>query len=383
MRNMQKRSKSISDRLRGDGVKIPQKKEKETLWRGPEVDGITQSMLSRFLVCRERFRLSVCDGLKTEEGFNHKMEYGNMWHVCEEHYAKGESQDVIKLMLLGYCKDLCSKYPTQQEQIDKWYNVCSLQFPLYVGYWSGHKALTQHKPIESMQEKVFDVGYQLPSGRIVRLRGKFDSVHLQRKRLWVQENKTKGDIKEELIRRQLKFDLQTMIYLVALQEEQKQTEEEWRSLPIEGILYNVIRRPLSGGKGTIVQKKGSKNVPPESKSAYYKRLQQVVKDDIGMYFMRWEVPVSSEDIYQFKRRFLNPLLEQLCQWWEWVADCYKCGQSPYEGSEGGYTNYLHWQHPFGVNNVLNEGGSSDLDSYLETGNMVGLRQIDNLFPELS
>ena len=26
-------------------------------WKGPEVDGITQSLLSKFLVCRERFRI--------------------------------------------------------------------------------------------------------------------------------------------------------------------------------------------------------------------------------------------------------------------------------------------------------------------------------------
>jgi hypothetical protein len=43
---------------------------------------------------------------------------------------------------------------------------------------------------------------------------------------------------------------------------------------------------------------------------------------------------------------------------------------------------VHWRHPFGVYDALNEGGSSDLDEYLETGSTVGLERASTLFPEL-
>jgi hypothetical protein len=43
----------------------------------------------------------------------------------------------------------------------------------------------------------------------------------------------------------------------------------------------------------------------------------------------------------------------------------------------------HWQHPFGVYNVLDEGGSSDLDNYLESGTEIGLARTTNLYPELT
>ena len=43
---------------------------------------------------------------------------------------------------------------------------------------------------------------------------------------------------------------------------------------------------------------------------------------------------------------------------------------------------LTWRHPFGSVNWLDEGGSSDLDEYLATGSTVGLRQVEELFPEL-
>ncbi len=35
---------------------------REPVWKGPEVDGVTQSLLSRYLTCKERFRLLVIEG---------------------------------------------------------------------------------------------------------------------------------------------------------------------------------------------------------------------------------------------------------------------------------------------------------------------------------
>ena len=390
MRDKKKMAKTLGDRLRGDGIKSLSVGKRDTpLWKGPYEDGITQSMLGRFLVCKERFRLYVCEGLKTSTGFDHKIEYGNMWHFCEELYHKGEPLHIINMLLIDYCRKLHETYPTAGEQIDKWYNVCWIQFPLYVEYW---KRYNRTNNIYSLiEEKVFKCRYLLPSGRVVVLRGKIDSSHHKNKGIWLQENKTKGDIREDNIRRQLRCDLQTMIYLVALEDIKKEetvrgvfpytkqsVNERWYS-PIDGVLYNVVRRPLSGGKGTIIQKKGSKNVPPESKSQYYKRLQGVIKEDISSYFMRWEVPVTSNDVKNFKDRVLNPILEHLCDWWDWISYCYQECKSPFI-SNG--TNNIHWLHPFGVSNTLNEGGSSDMDSFLETGNEVGLIEVNNLFPEL-
>ena len=133
--------------------RIKKRETKEPLWKGPEEDGVTQSMLGRFLCCRERFRLLVVEGLAEADGFNHRIEYGNMWHVCEEEFAsspgnvmKGSSKNQgWENQLRKYCQKLCAKYPLAQEQIDKWYNVCKLQFPIYVKYWGKHPDV---KPIQ-------------------------------------------------------------------------------------------------------------------------------------------------------------------------------------------------------------------------------------------
>lgn len=180
--------------------------------------------------------------------------------------------------------------------------------------------------------------------------------------------------------------------------------------PILGVRYNVVRRPLSGGKGTIVQHKATAGAkcpkcngncrrpvspgglntvcqkchgfgrvnakPAETEEAFYGRVSAIIKGSPEEYFMRWKVEVSPADVQRFRRECLDPILEQLCQWWDWMNN-WKA-----RGYQDVFADNLHWRHPYGCFNPLNEGGASELDEYLATGSMGGLAQVDNLFPEL-
>lgn len=356
----------LSDRLHAP--KTP--KRTSPLWKGPKEDGITFSLLSRFLCCRERFRLLVVQGLATNEGFNHRLEYGHMWHLCEEYAALGTSSTVWEEELLSYAQKLCTLYPLQQEQVEHWYSVCCTQFPVYLDYWQQHRDVLERKPV--YQEVPFCVPYQLPSGRVVSLRGKWDSVDWigkgKEKGIYVQENKTKGEVNESQLKRQVTYDLQTMIYLIALSQDATSTSLR----PIRGVRYNVVRRPLSGGAGTIRQHKPTKSNPHgESAEEFYARLQGIIREKPETYFLRWKIEITEKDILNFRDRTLDPILEQLWDWWEWILD-------PFTRQ-----NHHHWRHPYGCYNVLNEGGSSDLDEYLASGSEIGLRRTENLFPELT
>lgn len=218
----------VSDHLKK--FKAP-KRRTEPLWEGPESDGpqggVTQSLLGRFLSCRERFRLKVVEGLQANEGFNPRLEYGNMWHVCEEALAEnlprvmhqGKWMERWECELIGYCKTLCWRYPLDQSKIEHWYSLCKAFFPLYVKHWAEHPDVKERMPL--LQEETFKVPYKLPSGRTVYLRGKWDAVDLIGKGkaagVYIQENKTKSSIDAQKIMRTLKFDLQTMLYMAALQ----------------------------------------------------------------------------------------------------------------------------------------------------------------------
>lgn len=351
------------------------KTQAPTVWAGPEDEGpnggVTQSMLSRWLCCRERFRLMVIDGLRPKDTFNHRIEYGQMWHVCEEFLA---SNKAWAQGLRCYCEQLCRRYPLQQEQVQHWYNVCMAQFPVYVDYWSKHPDVKNRVPL--MQEQVFHVPYRISTSRAVWLRGKFDSVDLIGKgknaSVYLQENKTKGDIDEQQVKRQLGFDLQTMMYLTALG---RCPAEELRERPIAGVRYNIVRRPLSGGKHSIRQHQPTKSNPTgETSDAFYARLGGLITEEPEYFFMRWRVEVPQMDVRKFCLTFLDNVLVELCHWWDWVS-------SPV-GRSDPFGHSCHWRHPFGIYNPLNEGGSSDLDEYLATGSEIGLDRGRKLFGEL-
>lgn len=361
------------------------------LWAGPIVDGVTQSMLRDWLVCRERYRVKYLLGLKPVQVFSIRVEFGNLWHVCEEHFAKG-GDDWCRYLNQA-CRELAIKYPMSRPEIQKWYEIILRQFPIYMAYWAKNPDVKLRTPL--MQEQVFDVPYKLPSGRVVRLRGKFDSVDLIGKEgIYLQENKTKGRIDPQMMRRQLVYDLQTMTYLVALWAYKSDPKlhgsntyfAKYANMKLAGIRYNVIRRPLSGGKHSISQHQPTKANPQgESESDFYDRLAGLIQEDVdealrtkqdAFFFMRWKVDVYPSDIVKFEQQTLIPILEQLCDWYEWVTS----GPTPFGGI--GIVNSQHFRTPFGIYSPLLDGGATDYDEFLLSGNQAGLERVESLFGEL-
>ncbi len=355
-------------------------------------------MLVRFLSCRERFRLKYVLGLEPPDKWNHRLGYGNMWHMCEEVHAAGGRWDGTD----KYYRDICAQYPLQRDEITKWWMVCKTQFPEYVKFWHDHPDVVNRTPL--MQEQVFDVPYALPSGRVVRLRGKFDSVDLIEcdvcngngrvemlehcskcggagKGVYLQENKTKGDIDKVQIERQLKFDLQTMLYLVALCRHYDVMG--WAATgPLCGVRYNVVRRPLSGGVGNIkphsAKSTKTKVTPAETDAAFYERLRRdYIAADPTHWFFRVRAEISDADVRVFRNTCLDPLLETVCDWYDYI-----CANDPMSPTRYTTARGLNYRTPFGVYSALEEGGATEYDAFLATGSETGLRRTENLFTEL-
>lgn len=348
---------------------------KEPLWRGPELDGVTQTLIGKFLSCRERFRLLVVEGLKEKEGFSNRLEYGNMIHVCEE--ATAAKKD-WQSALLSYAKSLAKKYGNQDSaQISHWYEVCKAQYPHYLKHWKGNPDVKNRQPL--WQEKVFDVPYMVPSGRMVRLRGKFDAVDVIGKQLYIQENKARGDIQPDKMLSELPFDFQTNLYLTALDNSPLPKEIDGK-VSIGGVRYNVIRRPLSGGKYSIKQHegKGKEKKGAETPEQFYARLSGLIKDDPEFFFHRWKIEFSQTDIYSFQKKVLHPILENLLDWWEWIKEC------PFDpwSNLAHRSQRVHWIYPSGVYNPMAEGRVSPYDEFLQTKSDRGLFRATTLFPEL-
>jgi hypothetical protein len=246
-----------------------------------------------------------------------------------------------------------------------------VQFPIYLDFWRQHPDVLSRTPL--LQEYPFSVDYVLPSGRKVTLKGRWDSVDIieecNSRVVYLQENKTKGEVDVEKIKVQLGWDLQTMIYLVALNDLQDLTGGP----PLGGVRYNVVRRPLSGGKGSIVRHKARGQTPEETEDHYYDvRLRDIISEDPSSFFWRGKVEVSSSDLARFQKETLDPLLEDLCEWYYFAA---KCRERPFD-------NPRHWRTPYGVYQPLMEGGSTEYDEFLRTGSTAGLVSCETVFPEL-
>lgn len=350
----------------------------DSVWQGPYVDGVTNSLLSKFLVCRERFRLKAILGLREEfDEFPLALEYGNIWHEAEEAYAsnRGGHTQAVK----AYQNKLLSEFPEFEKDILRAVNLVLFQFPEYVKRWQGDTLEKKRKPI--LAEIPFRVPYTLPSGRKIFLRGKWDGVNQHTKTTGlVQENKSKGSIDEELITKTLFHNLQTMIYQIAVREASKggvlkylgrDGDEEIplpKGLKFKGTVYNVVRRPLSDRHAPRKKKK-------EREIDWLKRERKRIAENHDYFFYRWQVMISDSDIVKFKREVLDPILEQLCDWWEWIA------VDPLNPWRKG--NRVHFKFPWGIFNSLTFGWKGDYFNLLTGGSeMSSYTIVDDLFPEL-
>lgn len=374
---------------------------KQSLWTGPyrniyDSSGVSQSMLGKFLVCPERFRLAYVEGLRDEKEYSEATEYGNMWHVCEEyHRAKKDYRKPLK----DYADKLALEHPTHAEKIVHWYHTCGTQWMCYLEY---EKKLAAKKGVPRtplFQEQVFDVDILLPSGRIVRFRGKYDSVDwhgpltksVRQGGLYIQENKGKGSIDEDGIRSTLDNDLQNMAYLTALQCQLDKvntvimagSKAQWMSSKdVHGIVYNVIRRPFSDwrGKGNIRKRKG------ETDKSFYGRLRDLIRADMSNYFISWKQPISASKIASFNKRTLYPILERVCDWWDSIkSNPFDPWNLYFDELDGvgtqGKPNPHHWQMPYGIFNGLADGRRGDFFEWLAKGSKFNLEQ-RTLFSEL-
>ena len=380
------------------------------VWAGPAGNGpqggVTQSLLGRYLSDGERFRLKVMGGWTTTDRFDPKREFGNLWHACEEalasernHFGEVVGTTLWEDNLRTYMEGMLTRYPLDREAVVHWAGLAGALFPQYVRHWAKHPDVLNRTPL--LQEQAFDVPYRLPSGRVVRLRGKWDAVDLIDGAVWVQENKTKSTIDGVKIGRQCSFDLQSMFYLVALSEKPScdlPRTGHYRhgggtgrgnvvmgggappgEYPIAGVRYNVVRRPAHKTVESAMKKFGE-----DSRNGR-----------IGEWFARWQVTVGPEDVARFRRVCLDPILENLLDDYEWWEDRYtylarctgptgaRADQFSHEVRHHKFPHHArrHFRTPYFYNPIA-EGGAGDLDALMDQGSQAGLVRATDLFPEL-
>jgi ribosomal protein S14 len=320
--------------------KIKPPRSKWDLYR----DGISQSLLGKFVVCRERFRIYAVEGLRPA-GRKEAMEFGTIFHKALEYATDGLTSSQINTALLKWAK--ISKV---DEMLCR---IAAVIVPHYKKAWQDEdRGMKKHS-----SEEVFMLDHKCSSAnKIIPLRGRFDSIFIRNGKLWLQENKTKSRIDDDKISMSLPYDLQTMLYCYAMTLKYE--------MPIGGVLYNVIRKPEL--------KQGVK----ETDFEFLTRINEDIATRPEHYFKRYSLELSIVDVRRFVDTILDPLLGQVCLWWESIKE------NPFNPwISRGEPNPYHYVRPFGIFDPMSLG-RGDYFEWVTTGSKRELEEIESPFPEL-
>lgn len=274
-------------------------------------DGITQSMLTTWLQCPEKFRLSYCSGLRSTKDASEAMDYGTFQHgILDVVYSifRDTADKTFKADFIrdvgALCSDTVVRYDSvkremlEHEGFDTSILVkiaaCSYQIlPRYFNYWAQRDFVdTQWVDLE----KIIDVefSHKLLS-RPIRLRMKLDGVKRENTRLKQFETKTKARFNEDNVAAYLPLDLQTNFYFIGIRLHYKED-------PV-GTTYNLVKR-------SELKQKVSENL-----ADYALRIGDEIDKDPGRFFVRIDGHVSRLDIDEQVDE-LAKKLSALERWWQ-------------------------------------------------------------------
>lgn len=278
------------------------KETKKSLWN-LEVDGVTQSMLSNFMTCKEKFRLSYVEGWRPAKVGTAPMEFGNCIHeildIVYSESTKYAPQDFCerqKDIVADACKQFEDyKYEQLESEGNDWDTlaenvaIAEVLLPQYFDHWKSDWQTVEWAGLE----EVFDVPITV-DGKTIRIRGKFDGVQRIKGKLWLFETKTKGRIDEDTIMEKLSIDLQVNLYMWAIWK-------KYKEFPC-GVVYNVIRRPmLRQGKN-------------ERLSEFVSKIKADIADRPDFYFIRNHGAVDKSEILEWEKNEFIPILKELIRW---------------------------------------------------------------------
>ena len=276
-------------------------------------EGQSSSLLSLWLSCKEQFRLMVVEGWindRTPLSFA----FGTCMHWClEQAYSAREapSQKGCRRLVEEF-ESLWKKErpnaPKSQLQVQEMvYGLAEAVLPTYFKRWAGDfkdgKYPKGHntariKKWEGLETR-FKIKYTYPDGKSTWICGTRDGLFRDEgKYLRLFDTKCRSVISEEDTIDTLPSDLQQMLYNWATLEQTKEAPA--------GTLMNIVRRP------------GHRRGKEESLREFFERVRKDVEkpNRWDHYFIRIEMDLTKKEILDWKRTFLDPLMEDFRGWWE-------------------------------------------------------------------
>ena len=274
----------------------PTKRRTEPLWKLE--DGITYSGLSTWINCPEQFSLQWIDGL-TPKGVSIPLEFGSTMHYGLEHQWKGDPKYVIHTITEQYRKhkEKSLRNSADRDTLNYILGLAEVTFPPYCEFWRQDDLAINWIG----REEKFSVKHTIQNKngpREITLRGMRDGIYQHGNVLGIFETKTKTKIVQQEIEDLLQSDMQTLIYAYC-------TYLQTGSYP-NRVKYNVIRR------ADLYRRKG------ENTQDYLQRVAEDIKVRPEHYFHRFTVHITPDNINNFVKKTLDPILALFVEWWDGV-----------------------------------------------------------------
>lgn len=280
-------------------------------------DGVTQSMLSDFLACRQRaaFQRAGWEPKRRKTSYR----FGSLVHDVLEHAyglirAGAKPSPAFAVALQNRITALTNAnlrnagLTDSQEEITQEGAIAQALLETYFRYWE-EDWKREWVAVEGKFDKQFAPGPGVP----YRLRGRRDAVFVGRPAkgpragqpgLWLLETKTKSQIEGETLEQTLAFDFQSLFYLLTLEAQAP------AKYPIRGCLYNILRKP-----GLRPLKAGKNRKKAETAGEFLARIREDIESRPEHYFKRYELIFPPETRAEFSKQ----LGLQLREYELWLA----------------------------------------------------------------
>lgn len=257
-------------------------------------DGLTQSALSTFLQCPQKFKRYMLDGFVSERS-TFALDFGNIFHyVLDQVYTNFKEADSVDSAIDRAKEALAAGYEETLEKIkginlingdieEELFETYALARVVAIHYMQKWFKEDKKKNWVSLEHKFENIYRGREEKYAVKLKGKIDGVFSSGKELSLLETKTKGQIIEREITDILTFDLQNFFYLL-------NAKLIYGRMPTT-VLYNVVRRP---------QLRRGKN---ETQAIFLQRVDKDIEDRSDFYFMRWPVSITKADFNDWEAEF--------------------------------------------------------------------------------
>jgi hypothetical protein len=291
------------------------------MWKGPLKDGVTQSLLNRFLECPFSAYLYLILGIEDNSDEKTNLIYGDCGHKGLELLIPTRTDEKptgdFKNACVGMLERLANLYP---------HAPSSFRFSL-----PKMLRLYSLKPFEGdwVTEEVIDEVITVNNTQI-RVRGKKDGICHNHPMYGsvLAEHKFKGYTDDEQLREEIKQDLQCNFYM--------------RATGVEWVFYDLIKIPDTQKYGPT----------PQFAEATEDYIHRIYHGPVGSYNGQYPIYnnkhnwisqkpyyISTEEQEQYWAETISPNIKRLCMWYDWVT------QTGFDHENPKFFNELFYKMP--------------------------------------